>query len=313
MVTLASSTQRGTANKDREQTVPWSDSAVNGFPIENALRDLQFKLANNLQCSLDLNTTLELFFSNIQEAVTVHGMRYSPPEGPSHSLGKSRAHRVSYNINSGELRLGSIEFNRSKRFLEKELAALEALIGVLFFPLRNALLYQQALANSLRDTLTGIGNRSALESSFAREIKLAQRHQHALSLLVLDVDHFKKINDEFGHQCGDTVLRKIAQTIQGCLRETDQVFRYGGEEFVVLLHNTGLSDAKLTAERIRITVAMSPTQVEEREIIVNISIGASALHADDSLETFFARADRALYRAKRLGRNKVVTSDANDV
>ncbi len=309
MVTLASS---NTSDKESSEK-DWASqlNAVNGFPAENTLKDLQFKLANNLQCSLDLHTTLELFFDNIQDAVRVNGLSYRLPGGNTLvEIGNTRAHSANYNMSSGELNLGSIVLSRAKRFLETELAALESLLGVLFFPLRNALLYQQALENSLRDTLTGIGNRSALEAGFAREIKLAQRHQQALSLLVIDIDHFKSINDKHGHSNGDKVLKHVANTVQNSLRETDQVFRYGGEEFVALLNNTSLKDAQLTAERIRMSVAMAPIEIFQKNVFTTISIGVSELKTDDSSETLFERADKALYSAKQAGRNKVVISDA---
>ncbi|SMF63911.1 diguanylate cyclase (GGDEF) domain-containing protein [Alteromonadaceae bacterium Bs31] len=331
MVTLASSKQ-GNAGKQvsnaswaersnlRDAELPGANAtspkdglynAVNGFPAENALRDLQFKLANNLQCSLDLQTTLELFFDNIQDAVAVNGLSYQLPGGTTLiKIGNQRAHSANYNMSSGELSLGNIVVSRAKRFLEPELATLESLLGVLFFPLRNALMYQQALENSLRDTLTGIGNRSALDAGFAREIKLAQRHKQALSLLVLDIDYFKKINDRHGHRHGDKVLQHVAKTVQHSLRETDQVFRYGGEEFVALLNNTSLADAQLTAERIRMSVAMTPIELNDEKIFVSISIGVSDLRSDDTSESLFERADKALFKAKQAGRNKVMLSDA---
>ncbi|MFT5082249.1 MAG: diguanylate cyclase (GGDEF)-like protein [Lentisphaeria bacterium] len=304
MVTLASS---------HPQRLRKISTGVNGFPGENELKDLRFKLAYNLQSTLDLQTAIELFFDNIQDLVKVPGLTYSYKDaGIEIEVGEKQIHTAAYKIASTNTQLGQITFCRSACFVEPELAVLEMLIGILFFPLRNALLYREALESSLRDTLTGIGNRAAMDMSFSREIKLAQRHQQELSLLVIDIDYFKQVNDNAGHRSGDKALQCIAKNIQNTLRETDQIFRFGGEEFVALLNNTGLTEAKLIAERIRINVAMSPIAFEDQELMLTISIGVSDLNADDTTDTLFEKADSALYRAKDAGRNRVMTSSELD-
>lgn len=302
MVTLATS---------RSDSEP-KQARVNGFPAENELKDLQFKLANNLQSTLDLNSALELFFDNMQDAVKVSGLSYTPPDGTAAiKLGRQCQNKAQYNIASTKTQLGAIVFSRGKRFAEVELALLEMLISVLFYPLRNALLYKEALENSMRDTLTGIGNRAAMELSYAREIKLSKRHKQPLSLLIIDIDKFKNINDSVGHRHGDRVLQKVTASIRESLRETDQIFRYGGEEFVVLLHSTDQESARLTAERIRMNVAMSPVKVNDEEIFCSISLGVSMLMQEDTTETLFERADTALYAAKNMGRNRVICAEDN--
>ena len=311
MVTLASSKDNSASSTasttlGTNKPIPWPSQRVNGFPAENTFRDLQFKLANNLQSSLDLHTTLELFFNNIQDAVALHGLSYSPPASQKRfTLGEAKIHKANYAISGDNVQLGQIEFSRSKRFLEAELAMLEMMVGVLFYPLRNALLYQQALENSFRDSLTGVGNRSAFDASFDRELKLAQRHQLPLSVMVLDIDHFKQVNDQHGHQHGDRVLKQVAEVLLKALRETDQIFRYGGEEFVILLNNTDLLSATLIAERIRVHIAMTPCPLAGKQTFVSISAGVSQIQATDNGETLFGRADEALYRAKAEGRNCV--------
>ncbi|WP_018276206.1 GGDEF domain-containing protein [Teredinibacter turnerae] len=304
MVTMAESKAR--QPEDAKDKRAAHSQRVNGFPVENKLRDMQFKLAHNLQCSLDLYTTLELFFNNVREAVTLDGLRYATPTaGIEYSLGDQRAHTVNYNLSTNENPLGQIIFSRAKKFNESELAALEMLLGVLYYPLRNALLYQAALHSSLRDPVTGIGNRAAWDAAFQREVKLAARHGTELSLLVIDIDHFKQVNDNYGHQQGDKLLKHLAKTLQDSLRETDQVFRYGGEEFVVILNNTNAKDAALTAERTRLQVAMSPALINDQEVFASVSIGVAHLCADDDPTSLFNRADCAMYAAKRAGRNKV--------
>ncbi len=299
MVKLATSQAKQV--KSSETSVP-----VNGFPGENELKDLRFKLAHNLQSTLHLQTTLELFYDNILDLVKLDGITFelAQTENPI-SLGKKAKHSAIYTIASSNARLGKMHFFRTRRFAEAELTVFEMLIGVLFYPLRNALLYREALELSMRDPLTGIGNRQALDSSFNREIKLSKRHEHPLALLVIDIDHFKDVNDSLGHQSGDKVLQQVVKIIQQTLRETDQIFRFGGEEFVALLNNTDIENARLIAERIRLNVAMTPISLKNEDVLITVSIGVSSLKCDDSEETLLERADQSLYRAKDEGRNKV--------
>ncbi len=125
------------------------------------------------------------------------------------------------------------------------------MISALIYPLRNALLYKQAVEKAYNDPLTGLNNRAAFDKSIEQEVDLATRHGHSLSLMMLDLDRFKQINDNYGHIVGDAVLKSFADCIMECMRSSDIVFRYGGEEFVILLRNTELAGAILLAERMR--------------------------------------------------------------
>lgn len=288
-----------------------SAARVNGFQAENELRDLQFKLTHKLQSTLDVINTLELFFHNVGETIRLDGLQFETESDAPFEVGKKANHQARYTINGKQTRLGTLTFFRKRHFLEGELAALEMFVSILFYPLRNALLYREALASSLRDSLTGIGNRTAMDLAFTREIKLAQRHKLSLSLLFVDIDNFKQINDSWGHRTGDRLLQHAVNGIRSALRDTDQVFRYGGEEFVILLNNTELQCAELIAERIRLYIAMTPLSVETREITATISLGVSILGSEDTAESLIKRADSALYIAKNSGRNKVVCVGSN--
>lgn len=288
-------------------------SYVHGFPSENKLDDLRFKLAYNLQSTLDLHNTIELFFNNIQEVVQCSGLEYhNKPLNVRLNLGMTAKHSATYNVSSENLLLGAITFSRNKRFLNTELAKIEMLIGALFYPLRNALMYKEALENSMRDALTGIGNRAAMDKNFEREIKLAKRQRSALALIVIDVDHFKGVNDKHGHHNGDKVLIHISNIIQKSLRETDQVFRYGGEEFVALLNSANMHSAYMTAERIRMNIAMTPLHLNGEDFSFTASMGVSSLSPNDDTILLFDRADKALYMAKKHGRNRVVSSENDE-
>jgi diguanylate cyclase (GGDEF)-like protein len=161
------------------------------------------------------------------------------------------------------------------------------------------------------DALTGLYNRRWWEDKFARIVSRSHRTEARLAVLVIDVDRFKLYNDNYGHISGDSVLRVVGRTLTNCLRPTDIAARYGGEEFVVSLPSTDAAGALAAAERVRLAVA--DTVIEEatgdRLPSVTISIGVATLRANDSVNSLFARADAALYRAKKSGRNRVEVED----
>jgi diguanylate cyclase (GGDEF)-like protein len=152
------------------------------------------------------------------------------------------------------------------------------------------------------DELTGLRNRRWLDDAFARCVTRSVRAGTPLTLLMIDIDHFKHVNDRHGHQAGDRTLRAVAQTLASALRPQDLVARYGGEEFAALLPDVPVQDAQTIAERLRSGVERASLRWP---IPVTVSIGAAALEPADALEQLVARADRALYRAKRAGRNRV--------
>lgn len=160
------------------------------------------------------------------------------------------------------------------------------------------------------DPLTGVMNRRAFDEQAHRELANAKRHGRELTLILLDLDHFKSINDKFGHQFGDQVLIKIAELIQPCLRATDSLCRHGGEEFIIILPETDIHNAKLIAERLRLEIENA---VISNQSDVNASVTASlgvAQWADDEKDILpsIHRADEAMYQAKQEGRNRVVVS-----
>jgi len=275
------------------------------LPSNSRLRDLQFELTHKLQSSLEIQSTLQEFFNKIGSIIHLDGLAYQQPGKENvFILGEATVHKACYAIHVESENLGSVTFHRVKPFLEAELAILEMMIGTLCYPLRNAFLYQQAIQNSYSDALTGIGNRAAMVASLDRELKLFQRHQQCFSILIIDIDFFKKINDTYGHTTGDTVLRAVAKELQQELRETDLIFRFGGEEFVAILTNTPIANAQITAHRLRKRIA-SARLIDKADSKITISIGVSESHHEDSLESLFERADNALYKAKHNGRNCV--------
>jgi diguanylate cyclase (GGDEF)-like protein len=156
------------------------------------------------------------------------------------------------------------------------------------------------------DELTGLFNRRQIESLYRVEFARCKRYQSPLSVLMADVDYFKKVNDQYGHLGGDAVLRVVAQRLGGSLRTTDVIGRYGGEELMVLFPVTEIDGAQIGAERLRKSVEESPVEFEGKMIPVTISIGVAQVHESHGRpEDALTAADEALYESKRGGRNRV--------
>jgi diguanylate cyclase len=161
---------------------------------------------------------------------------------------------------------------------------------------------------STMDMLTGIPNRHAYDRRVEEELHRLRRFKQATCLAVWDVDHFKRINDTYGHRAGDRVLRVVADCFASRIRSTDFIARYGGEEFVMLFPGTHLEDAAHFSERIRIAIAEIGFHFRGTPVSITVSSGLTALLADDTPGAAFDRADKALYRAKQGGRNRCVTA-----
>lgn len=155
------------------------------------------------------------------------------------------------------------------------------------------------------DTLTGVHNRRWMNEAFPRVLHRCALDRAESALMVLDIDHFKLVNDSYGHLVGDVALKSLANIMQLHLRPHDLLVRYGGEEFAILLPATGIEEARSIAERLRATVAANEVQSGKAAFRITVSIGIAAVMPDGRPEESFAAADRALYRAKEAGRNRV--------
>lgn len=275
------------------------------------LLEARLKLALQLQRSLDPTVLVETFFCSLQTLIPVDGLQVelNSPEMPAGYWlhGRKSLHSASYRLGNAGEQSGEIVFYRGRRFSAADLELLETLLIILMYPLHNASRHQAALRMTMVDALTGLGNRLALNHSLARDLRLARRYQNAFSLLMIDIDHFKSINDRFGHDCGDEVLITVASTLQNASRCSDGCYRFGGEEFTVLLPGTTAEGAMIIAERLRTLIANLVVEREGVSIEPTVSIGiASSEHTPSDDETELLRlADKALYLAKAAGRNCV--------
>jgi len=165
---------------------------------------------------------------------------------------------------------------------------------------------------AMTDALTGLHNRGWMDDAFDREIKRSERDQLSLSMIMIDVDNFKQYNDDYGHLAGDSVLVAVAKAIRRPLRPNDLVARFGGEEFAVLLPETGLKNAKIIAERLRNYVSQAdPGELDGKHLPgITISLGVAGFESGFTLDTMIAAADVAMYHAKRKGKNCVELAGA---
>ncbi len=181
-----------------------------------------------------------------------------------------------------------------------------SLVGIFSFLLSYLINRLLTEVNSLviRDPLTNALNRHTFINSIEQSLSAFIRYNIPASLFIFDLDHFKKVNDQFGHQAGDKVLKMVCKTVQQRLREGDQLFRYGGEEFAVLLNHTNLPDAELLANELRQLVENQDVGIGRK---VTISGGVSQVIDSDHVRSWIERCDKALYRAKSNGRNLVIS------
>ena len=147
-----------------------------------------------------------------------------------------------------------------------------------------------------------------------REVALSERHDQPLSLVMIDMDHFKQVNDVHGHAAGDHLLRTFADCVRMTLRRTDMAFRYGGDEFVILLRDTTLDGAKVRAKTICSEIATTPIQIDSIKVDITVSVGVAGYHqrAPVSKNQLINLADKAMYQSKRDGRNRVSVQEESD-
>ncbi len=173
---------------------------------------------------------------------------------------------------------------------------------------KNALIKEQAEKLKMlasRDFLTGLSNRRDFLEKAHQEERRYKRTERTFAFILLDIDHFKEVNDTHGHECGDAVLVGVARSLEKALRGQDVVARWGGEEFICLLPETGLEGARNVAEKIRRSSEAAVHRCNSREISITVTLGGSVYNGECSMEECIGRADRALYRGKQQGRNRV--------
>ena len=297
--------ERATMNTSSPAKVIGLDSYRSHSDYGDDLANIS-RLALKLQQSIEIEPLMKAFCEETALIVPCDSVSYSCENTKlNFSIGEKQPHHCKYRLALEGEDLGEIFCSRNKPFSIRETDLLERLLSLLIYPLRNALMYHNAIAQAHRDPLTQISNRAAFDDSMQKELCSYERHQADFSLMIIDVDFFKKVNDTYGHITGDKVLKSVANSIRDTIRRSDEVFRYGGEEFVVILSNTKKGGAKFIAERVRKEIEKLEIEAND-EIQVTASIGISSSEIMEDVSLTLAHADKALYQAKEQGRNQVV-------
>jgi diguanylate cyclase (GGDEF)-like protein len=190
-------------------------------------------------------------------------------------------------------------------FSDSDIALIELLSQLVGASVGNVKLFEKIQRQASTDGLTGLVNHRTFYEILEKEIWRSRRYGGRISLIMVDVDNLKKINDTYGHRAGDRVIREVSRRIKSCIRQIDTAARYGGDEFAVILPNTVLSDAKFAAERMLEAVASRPASWNKEEIQLSVSVGLGEYESDMSPEDITSKSDEALYKAKQAGKNTV--------
>lgn len=258
-------------------------------------------LVEQLQTTLDVEQILGIYLRAIANHYKINAVELETYHGKFQATnGRKSSHNMTLPIRINDRLMARISYCSDRPITDVLMSSLTSYQKKLVYPLRNALAFWQLQQMALKDPLTGIGNRAMYDDCIEREIQNAKRFKENLVLMLLDLDNFKQVNDHHGHLMGDEILTTFVHIVSDCLRVTDQMFRFGGDEFAVILEKENLETAKLVAARINHAIAHNPMFNKYQ---VSTSIGCATCDAGDTPADLFARADKALYAAKNAGKN----------
>ncbi|SGZ01519.1 GGDEF domain-containing protein [Moritella viscosa] len=260
-------------------------------------------LASQLQSSLDPEVLLAIFKQNVREYMPLCNLVFHVD---NNTLAAKTSALGNVNLRLDLFRngyaLGQLECSLEQRLTMAQQALLALLSEALSNPLYNAMEYQKMKLLAFEDSLTGLANRNKFEHCFQQLSENSHKKQLDLSLLIIDLDGFKRVNDKYGHQTGDLVLANFAQLLLQFSGERVQIFRFAGDEFTILINDVDKYFISCFAQGIKNAVTIHHSL---SKFNLSCSIGSAEFQCDDTLDTLFARADKALYRAKAKGRNCV--------
>jgi diguanylate cyclase (GGDEF)-like protein len=246
------------------------------------------------------------------DATEAEGGIVTGPGGETFSWGRlDNGHeRIAWPLLAGRESFGELVLV-GEHFGAEDLETAALLCGHAAVALENARLHRIVERQALVDGLTGLANRRHTEEALSTEVSRVARTQGQMALVLLDVDRFKSVNDEYGHPAGDTVLRAMARILADSVREIDTAGRWGGEEFALVLSGTDLAGGSLLAERIRKAIESTPVEIDDGvELVITASFGVASMPPAASAADLLAAADEALYAAKSAGRNRVVGTNS---
>ncbi|MDP2559978.1 GGDEF domain-containing protein [Psychrobium sp. 1_MG-2023] len=280
-----------------------SDNLVS--PIRRAVDKLQF--LEKLNTTVELQPMLAIYAGEVGLRLPVSGIEFKVDQ-QHYQLKYSSASRFALNseLTFANKPLGEMIYLSTKPLNQQQRQIIASFEQQLLQPLNNVLIFEQNRLASLRDYLTGLGNRSYFEETLNQMTATAVRDRRSFTLLMLDLDNFKQVNDQHGHSEGDKVLKQFAMILKDALRSNDHVFRFGGDEFSLLLAHSDELNPTLVAHRILKAVRNDPLLAKHE---ITTSIGFSNWSHKDCNKTLLERADAALYHAKSRGKNTYHNAD----
>ena len=260
-----------------------------------------YEMTKEITRHFDEEDAFNIFKKKLKENITIADCRMQDEE---HKDDNTLPDYQRFELRSKEKKLGTLLY---KGVAYKDKRKFEILAHQFALAFRRIKLYKEIEALAITDALTNVYTRRYLMERFAEEVKRSGVRKSKLAFLMLDVDHFKKINDQYGHLTGDEVLKQVGIILKECIREIDIAGRYGGEEFCVVLPDTDSTAALVVAERIRQAILNKTIKAYDASVTVTISIGLASYPADGKIvEELIDKADWSLYRAKSQGRNCTV-------
>lgn len=276
-------------------------------PINRTITALVLKL----QTTLNINQIIETFFESLKTDMDICGIEYEYPLLYTHiNHGKKTNSSYSYFIEVDNDTWGNIAIYCQADLSQDAKSNLDEFVSAVIFPLRNAIQYENAIVVAANESYLGLPNWGLLESQITREAKLAFREKQSLSLVLIDIDRFTTLKQNNGSLFGDLIIRHVYETLESTLRDTDILYRFGYDQFSIILRNTKAYDANNIAERIRAAVSNHELlNDKDKNVRLTVSIGITELDSNDSVESLYARAYNALKLAKNSGRNIVKVAD----
>ncbi|WP_192811512.1 GGDEF domain-containing protein [Idiomarina xiamenensis] len=300
--------------RDKPKTVVAQESLMSVLSCSQHVQEHSDNLLQILQTSLDLEVVLGLYAQYLHSHFSVEHLLYLSDDRSLTLIDNGRAHQQTEQHNvmlyADRQYLGQLQYQLNKPLSQQQQQWLEGCHQQLTFPLRNALQYAELRQQAIRDHLTQLGNRSLLEEVLNHLSEQQQRQQQSQhSVVLIDLDGFKAVNDQYGHREGDAILRAYADLLKRVVRSCDQLFRYGGDEFVLLLENTSLNLVPHIFSRIKQHVERDH---ELARYQLSCSAGAVHIVANDNADSILERADELLYQAKAEGKSRLLIEHVAD-
>ena len=282
-----------------ENTIP-TFNALNALNVlanrTSANNKSNSSLLEQLQTTLALDKLLDIFAMEAARYIKFSGLYFKSKIVSKTLRGSRKAkHERQFELKLNDEFIGTISYSIDNPISMHHYQDLQRIHQIVLYPLKNALQYHQAIQLAMQDCLTGLGNRRYFDEQLKRAMHNANRHHAQVGLVLGDLNKFKAINDTYGHSVGDQVLIQFANILRTCVRDSDSVFRFGGDEFAVIVENA--SEYALDIIHSRINNALK-SNIILAKYQVGCSLGTTFMNRADNEQTFFERADQALYRQK---------------